>query len=259
VLRIAGDRMAAFQSVGLHDRPSQATDPLVGGWGPIDLSQQTAKQAVLDLLTQIVRARNLLRIAGRETSGGKNPIDVEIELLHSEPDPNVAATQPWPNATPDKKPAALVMQSGDCYSYHVTNRSSSGDPVYVTILHVNSDMGIEQVLPYQEGTNLHGLEECMLRPGESRIEGPFRCNGVGTPSFGVRHTIVLATNEPNHFYMLNQPALPTFRGGRSSLGELLMAGAYFKTRNRQRPPSLYDNSWGSAVLQWTVVPTSNGN
>ena len=66
-------------------------------------------------------------------------------------------------------------------------------PAYISVLHVNSLMGIEQVFPYQDAQGIQGLDDAMLKPGESRIEGPFECNGEGESSFGQRNTIVLAT------------------------------------------------------------------
>ncbi|TWT84765.1 Caspase domain protein [Planctomycetes bacterium CA13] len=259
VLKIAGNQLAAFQASGhlyFSAEDSEKQSPLVGGWGPISLTDSDAAQQTQELMRRIVKARNLLRIAGRDNAGGKNPIHVELELLRYAPESNGPESQPWPNSTPEKSPPAYVMNSGDYYYYRITNQSNSDQTVHVTILHVTSDMGIEQVLPYQEGTTMHGLDECQLRPGESRVEGPFMCNGEPPASFGPRHAIVLATTQPNFFYMLNQPNLPKFRNvGNSSLADLLMEGAYFKTRSRRRPVSLYDDSWGSAVLQWVVAPT----
>ena len=184
---------------------------------------------------------------------------MKIELLRV-PDPNnFAHTVPWPpsDQDTDRLPAPLEMKTGDIYKYRITNQEKSGEPVYISVLHINSDMGIEQVFPYQDGKGIQGLSDAMLGPGKSRDEGPFACNGDLPHSFGQRTTVVLATREPNHFYTLKQNALPKVRAlsKRSSLEELLLQNAYFRTRAaRRRPVSLYDNSWGTGTVQWTVIP-----
>jgi hypothetical protein len=269
-LKIHRGEVAAFPLIGgsaepMGDQP--AAQPLVGGWGPVDLASPDAAGSLRRMLRQITRARNLLRIAARDAADGDaGPVKVTLELLKV-PDPKPPFnTIPWPAADPSKSPAEYQMKSGEFYSYRVTNLSSGPRPVHVTILHLNSDMGIELVLPYQSATGIQGLAECELQPGESRVEGPFRCNGVDEPSFGARHTIVLATREPNQFYMLNQPSLLKVVGERtrgsehSSLTELLLQGNDFLTRSaRRRPQTLYDDSWGSTVLEWTVVRSFSPN
>ena len=267
LLKIAGQRAALFPSAGkplLLPAPDLEPDPLRGGWGPFDLTSPEVGAELQSSVRHITRARNLLRIANLQNSGGKKAIDVSIELRHVPNANNFALTKPWPPNQSDSQrvPAPLEMKTGDIYMYRITNREKAGKPVYVSVLHVNSDMGIEQVFPYQDGQGIQGLEDAKLGPGKSRDEGPFQCNGDPPPSFGQRTTVVLATREPNHFYTLKQDALPKVRaageknlGGRSSLEELMLQNTYFRTRaTRRRPVSLYDNSWGAATVQWTVLP-----
>ena len=256
VLKLSGDSMAAFpaacHTILPSDNAKENANPLAGGWGPIDLLHPNAPEETRRLLRQIAKARNLLRIAAHGKAGGKRPIQIKIELLtHDQDSPN-AEPIPWTNATPGKSPASFQMRSGDCYKYKITN--CGNQPAYISVLHINSDMAIEQVFPYQAGNQVEGSDDTLLRPHESRVEGPFQCNGIGSPSFGNRNTIVLATAQPNSFYMLTEPSLPTVRSldRDSDLTELLMSGTYFKTRSRKRPAKLYDDSWGSAIVQWVV-------
>ncbi|TWU25279.1 Caspase domain protein [Novipirellula galeiformis] len=258
IVKIAGDQMAAFNAAGhcswhADDQPHEG-NALFGGWGPIDLRDDNAAEQSLHLLRRIAKARNLLRVAAHGDSGGIRPIRIGIELLAHDQNNSEAAPESWPNSTPGKLPGAYAMRSGDCYKYRI--RNDGNEPVYVSVLHLNSDMGIEQVFPYQAGSEIEGADDTQIRPGESRIEGPFQCNGIGASSFGQRYTVVLATAKPNSFYMLVQPSLPKVRtfGEADSLSDILMSGAYFKTRSRRRPVKLFDNSWGSAIVQWVVQP-----
>lgn len=262
VLKIADTRAALFPSTGkplLSVSEDVEPDPLRGGWGPFDLTSPDVVTELQASIRHVTRARNLLRIASLQNSGGKEAIDIKIELRRV-PNPNdFTFTKEWlPNENNvDRIPAPLEMKTGDIYKYRITNQEKSGEPVYISVLHVNSDMGIEQVFPYQDQQGLQGLADAMLRPGESRDEGPFGCNSTLPHSFGQRTTVVLATREPNQFYMLKQDALPRTRavGKSSSLEELMLQKAYFRTRAaRRRPVSLYDNSWGTATVQWTVIP-----
>lgn len=262
VLKVSGDRAALFPSAGkavLTADEAADPDPLRGGWGPFDLTSPDVVENLQSSIRRITRARNLLRIASLQNSGGKKAIDIKVELRRV-PDPgNFRFTTPWPSADEEasRVPAPLEMKTGDIYKYRITNQEKSGDPVYISVLHVNSDMGIEQVFPYQTEQGVQGLAEAKLGPGESRDEGPFACNSSPPHSFGQRTAVVLATRQPNHFYMLKQDSLPKMRavGDKSSLKELLLQQAYFRTRAaRRRPVSLYDNSWGSSTIQWTVLP-----
>lgn len=254
IIQIAGTQIRAFPAPGPVSRGTSLTLAHSGGWGPIDLQAENASAQIVKLLRRIARAKNLLRVAAHGLSGGIRPVHLELELLAHDPDNPSSEMKPWPNDTPGKLPASLVMRSGDCYQYRITNHGNQ--PVYISVLHVNSNMGIEQVFPYQSGSEIEGADDAQLRPGESRIEGPFQCNGIGLPNLGQRHTVVLATVKPNSFYMLNQPSLPSVRslGESDSLTDLLMSGTYFKTRSRRRPVQLFDNSWGAAMIQWDVQP-----
>jgi hypothetical protein len=123
--------------------------------------------------------------------------------------------------------------------------------MYVTVLAIDPDMEIQAVLPCQEGVGL--ASEQRLEPGASRTSSPYRC----TEPCGPHQAIVLATDEPNDFQMLAQPALPRMRSASrdSLLEELLLEQTYFRTRGRRpRPQKSSDPSWSATLLRWEAAP-----
>ncbi len=286
LLRIDGHFAALFPSTGLAHLPPQKVatrgdmpKSLVGGWGPIDLRKESETVDQLkDYLRRITRARNLLRLVATrdrlrsESPGsGASSVQVDLELIvvdqFEDDGYTVKKWRPW---EPDSD-GGLTMRDLQTYAYRVVNREAAGKPVYVSVLHVDSNMGIDQVLPFQHGAELIG--EQVLQPGEARITDAFDCNADETepPVYGRRWVVVLATREPNDFYMLQQSSLPRTRsewkgtgGGLRSdatLSQLLMEQAYFRPQTRgdarrRRPVKLYDESWSSAYVQWTVLPSS---
>ena len=231
-----------------------------GAWGPFDADAEEFGETLADALRRFARVRNLIRLAsagpagggagGGRAGGGGRPIDVSVELLRVPDLTRPDETEPWP-VDRSVAPPAPVMRTGDAYSYRITNRSAAA--AHVAALHLNSDLGIEQILPYQDEEGLHGVDAAVLPPGGSRTEGPFVCNGSGAPGFGPRHAVVLATAEPNRFYMLAQDALPIFRSANpgGGLAALLNEAMYF--RGRRRPAASHDDSWGTCLIRWRVL------
>ncbi len=237
---------------------------LQGGWGPIDLNSPEATQQIRDYLRRITRARNLLNVVSSQVSGGLSPVHVRLELMAVEEvtDDAVTKSRVWtPRDQEGMSTGELVMRDGEKYTLRVTNDDTTGKPVFITILHIDSNMGIDQVHPYQPsiGGPVEGIQK--LDPGQSlMVEGYFVCNGDPDepPIYGPRWAVVLATRSPNQFYLLAQDALPTTRGTRDATGSLeglLDQQMHFQTRggfSRKKPQEQFDDSWGADVVRWTV-------
>lgn len=278
VLRIVGRYAAIFPAGGVAFVDPQRfktrgdiPPTLAGGWGPFDVQtgrdvaeEGTPSRPLTHYFRAIARARNLLRLANtqvaiqRSTGSGSSKIDVALELVAVDEFEEDGYTpkewRPW-RPTSD---GSLVMRHDETYAFRVVNREKSGKPVYVSVLAIDPNMGIDQVLPYQDGADLIGEQE--LKPGGFFVSEAFDCDGIGFP--GQRSAIVLATREPNDFYMLSQPSLPATRSvtskRNSSLNDLLMQHTYFKsvTRgdSRRRRVRRYDESWSTATLNWVALP-----
>ena len=132
-------------------------------------------------------------------------------------------------------------------------------------------MGISQMLPTQEGAQ--AADEQLLYPGDERTLGGYLCCGGDgeSPVYGQRWSILLATREPNEFWMLKQEGLPRIAGGGeerlassptrgaapSSLEEILLEQTYFRTRGDRRlakKRDLYDATWTAAAVSWLAAP-----
>jgi hypothetical protein len=269
VLRIADDHAAVFPSTGNSSevtqdltQPGKISNLLKGGWGPIDLRAETASADLMKMLRQINRVRNLLRIAATSEADHASRPQVKLELVEIDIDKRneIIADRPWTVSQDEDGQESLIMRDQDLYTIRITNTepAASGQPVFVTVLHVDADMGIDVLIPYQQGAT----EEQLILPGESRLSGPFQCNAPGDPPIhGTRTAIVLATREPNDFFVLASASLPITRGARSannrSLDDMLIENTYFRTRGgtkRLRPAAATDNSWTSSVVQWIVLP-----
>ncbi|MCA9009415.1 MAG: caspase family protein [Planctomycetaceae bacterium] len=269
VLRIADDHAAVFPSTGNSSKvtqgsakPDKISKLLKGGWGPIDLRSETASADLMKMLRQINRVRNLMRIVAQSGADQASRPQVKLELVEIDIDSRneIIADRPWTVSRDEDGQGSLIMRDGSIYTVRITNTEAavSGHPVYVTVLHVDADMGIDVLIPYQQGAT----EEQLLLPGESRLSGPFQCNAPGDPPIhGRRTAIMLATREPNDFYVLASASLPVTRGARSannrSLDDILIENTYFRTRGgtkRLRPAAATDNSWTSSVVQWIVLP-----
>ncbi|WP_437221865.1 hypothetical protein SH661x_002515 [Planctomicrobium sp. SH661] len=95
---------------------------------------------------QIHPVRQLLKVAaGGESSEGRRP-NVKIELVKFHSEYQITHSEPLP-LTGDA--GTLQMHDGDIFALRITNHESpgSGRPVYVTVLHIDSNPGIEVILP----------------------------------------------------------------------------------------------------------------
>lgn len=256
VMRIDGRKAALFPASGFPELPPATGDtdtgdtvatPLRGGWGPIDLNQP--KRELVDHLRRIVRARNLLSLAA-VGPGLQTGFDVSLELLEVDYDFDNDEVKRIRLHRPDAE-HQLRIPSGAVYAFRITNRDARR-AVYVTVLSVSPNMGIEVVMPYLEPA-------VKLEPGESRDSDPFECE----PPFGIGRAIVLVTREPADFSFVAQPDLPQTRGqppagGAGWLTERLIEETYFRTpatrgRRLQRKKST-DAAWYADVLSVRFVP-----
>jgi len=257
LLRIDGHYAALFPAIGMTsgsspgDRVRGVSIPasLRGGWGPIDLATpDEAGEQLKDYLRRIVRARNLIRLAATQTgSGAAARVDLELLAVKLNRDLEIETARRW---APDAE-RSLVMQKDDLFALRATLAPSSPKAMYVTVLAIDPDMQIHAVLPHQEGVGL--VDPQRLEPGASRTSSPYQC----TEPYGPHQAIVLATEEPNDFHMLAQPALPRTRSTTtgSPLDELLLEHTYFRTRGRRpRPQKSADPSWSATLLRWDAVP-----
>ncbi|WP_406694616.1 caspase family protein [Singulisphaera sp. Ch08] len=264
LLRIDGNVAALFPATGRPKLAVDASSPsersevpasLRGGWGPFLLeAPEAAGPALQQALRQICRARNLIRLAGAQrTTGPAGPITIELVAVDVDDSGAIVKTRPWP-----LEEGGLVVRKGGRYAYRIANPQASQKPWFITVLAVDADQGIDQVLPYQEAAGGEVSGEQRLDPGQSRITDAFECDG----GFGDRVTIVLATREPNSYYMLSQPNLPKTRGEDNLeskgavLDTLLLEQTYFKTRGdkRMRPRRLYDESWTASTVSFRASP-----
>jgi len=271
LLRWAGDFVAVFPAAGKavaveSNLVTRGSTPLAlrGGWGPVDVRSATAATDLQNILRPINRARNLARVAALSpsTAGGGPQVKLELVAIDVDDQYNITGDKPWPVTRDENGHDSAVMRDGSLYTVRVTNLEPNelGKPAYVTVLHVDANMGIDVLLPYQPGA----AEEQKIRAGEFRLSGPFQCNAPDDPPIhGLRSAIVLATREPNDFEILAQSSLPvtrgTFRGpsAHEALDDLLVEQTFFRTRGgttRLRPPKLVDGSWASQTIQWLVVP-----
>jgi hypothetical protein len=267
VIRISQPYAAVFPVSGRSQIPeadssmnSTSTIPrtLKGGWGPIDLRDADASVKLRDMLRKICKARNLIRLSESQASSTEQTatkLPLKLELVSAIVD---SATSVIKSVTPYVPvDGALTVRTGDLYAYRVTNLESSGKPWYVTILHIDADMGIEAILPYQDGDgDIQGEQE--LKPGQPVISDAFKC----IDGFGSRTVVVLATREPNQYYKVSQESLQKVRSmnkgelsSNSSVEDILMEQVWFKTRDvRKRPQKLYDDSWTTSVLTFEAMP-----
>ena len=268
LLRIDGNYAAIFPATGGAEEgeaPRAAANrqipaSLLGGWGPIELTQpELGKKRLYDYFWRIARVRNLLRVAATQAPGASSGVQVQMELLSvklDKPDPqhgkygSLTGWSPWPR----DKDGALVAKNGDYLAIRVKNTDLVKKPWYVTVLLIDPDMQIQTLFPEREV--IGDLEKLRVDPGDenARVTEPFVCESP----FGRETVIALGTREPNSFAFLEQPALRTVKGGprnTSELFELIVERVYFQTRGQPpRPQKMYDPSWSAATLSWDAKP-----
>ncbi len=232
IIRIVGDKAAVFPATGVAMvslDPSSDASPLRGGWGPIDLAD-TANgcHQLQTLIDRIVRARELIRVAAAQSTK-KAPSEslAHLELMKVECEDDGVTPKSftsWDPASGD----AHTMHEGDVYAFRISHRKSEGLPVYVTVLTIDADMGIDIAYPFQEGQG--NTDENRLFAGSTKLSDCFQAKSLGR-----RTAVLLATPEPRDFSYLVQPALQKARGDRRLI----------------RPT---DTNWSAQVISWQVEP-----
>ncbi len=236
---------------------------LRGGWGPYDLRRGTqASREIQEALRRITRARNLIRLVDLQRSPRETSMGVQLTLEQlGVQDGAIVSRQRWEH--PRQADDPIMVADGQYYDWRVTCPSDANKPVFVTILQVDSNMGIQTMVPAQLGA-----ESPRLQPGTSITAGGYACcrDDRGNAQLGPRWTIVLATHEPNHYSWLSQDSLPRMRGTgqsgwmksdtQSSLDELLLGEMYFRPRGERRlfaSRNRFDPTWSVEMQQWLAV------
>lgn len=270
LLRIDGDFAALFAATGntIWTGPSfneqrPYPESLRGGWAPTDLrTGDEAVERLKDALRRITRALNLIRVASRQKANTKSKLKVRIVLDAIEVNDRmeIVGRRVW-TTKGDETP---VIGDDDYFGLRVVN--DSDEDFYVTVVQINSDMGIDQLWPYQKSGQLTGNQ--LVRAGRDRPIGEFQCCRYADdepPQHGERWVIALATRSRNLVYDLSQSTLPRYRSGSAwrgveSLEELLLQQSWFQTRAGRRPRgrrTLFDHSWGASLLTWIAGPEAS--
>jgi len=266
LIRLAGDYAAVFPVIGrtslsemeLSSR-SGVPRSLIGGWGPIDVRSPTATEDLLDILGQIQRVRGLYRIAAMEAPASAPRIKLNLMTVEIDENNRIKGTPvSWPSTQHDGRDKSLVMRSGEYYAFQLTNLepNATGQPAFVTVLRIDANMRIDAAFPFQADA----IEEQKVPPGESRLGGPYHCNGPKeAPVYGKRWAVALATRRPNNLHLLERAGLPVARSAALSaewpLNSLLLEQIYFRSRglSEESPkPALQDGSWSACTIEWFV-------
>lgn len=280
LVRVSNQQAAVFpgtgNSTGVISRiasDDEFPNPLTGGWGPIELTSRSAATDLLDILVQVNRVRNLLRVASLSSGRSSTGPQIKLELVEIDVDDkfNITADRPWPITEDENGNRSLLMRDGDLYSVRVTNLdpANTGRTVHVTVLHADANMGVDVLLPYQMGAT----EEQAIPAGKSQRSQAFQCNAPGDiPIHGLRTAFAFATIEPNNFEVLATPTLPAMRSSSQStnspLHEILAELTYFQPRQQMltrgevkklRVGPEGDESWASSTITWFVEPLTTNS
>ncbi len=278
LLRIDQSNAALFPAIGMSyldetqiAERSDIAPALRGGWGPFNLRHPAPQvsQEIQGSFRRIARARNLIRIVDLQTAQVKPPISVELAFERLQvKNGAIISREPWNTMQQGTGHSSnpIMVSDGSYYDWRVTNSEGADKPVYVTVLQVDSNMGIQAILPTQLGA-----ESPRLEPGMSITAGGYECcrDEQGKPEFGPRWTVVLATLEPNQYSWLSQESLPLVRGfghsglsqsvrQSSTLDDILLGEMYFMNRGDRPMPANrtpIDPTWFVELRQWLAVST----
>jgi hypothetical protein len=149
------------------------------------------------------------------------------------------------------QPQGITLTPGEGIQLHV--RSRSEDPLYVTVLAVDSDYGIHLLYPREGNSRLK------LRGGQA-VTVPHTVGDTGTT--GQEHAIVIAVKaRPEaaaEFGWLAQPGLAGLRAVRgaelnSPLGQLFQTALYGQ-RDVHGLPASAVKDYGIVANSWRIVP-----
>ncbi|MCM2375075.1 caspase family protein [Aporhodopirellula aestuarii] len=273
VLKLDGDFAALFPAIAMAYTPvsrdaDQSTVPisLRGGWGPFKLDDSVqAGNSIRDAIFRITRARNLMRLADEQSAD--SPIRVQLNLQRLElKNGAIASRKPWENSRHDwdlaKQP---VIVDGDCYDWSITYQSDDQRPGYLTVLQINSDMGIQMMIP-----SAIGNPSPRINHGDTIQVGGYQCCRDDDEQIrvGARWTIAIVTYSPNQYSWLGQNSLVRIRGGgllgsltrskaASTLDRLLLQQACFQNRGESTGMDdaklAYDPTWAVTMKTWQAV------
>ena len=251
VLKVSGQAASLFPASGiaLATSPPESTTPefLRGGWGPFDAQGTDPEGASIgEYVDRIVKAQNLVSLAGSNKEKVNSDYDVEYQLLKAEvnDDGEIVSTEAI-EPTSDKR---VMLEVGTVYAVQFKNSAKSKGPLYFTALEVTPNMGIQVVAPYLEN-------EIKLFPGESYLSDPFEADAAGE-----LYEILLATQEPHDFAFVEQNDLPQTRGSsemgdlQAELTEALFPGAAKTRGSRLRQRKKAEPVWLTRVIQWEALP-----
>lgn len=277
LLRIDRTQAALFPAIAMTyadetaiSLRGESTVALRGGWGPFDLRHGTqAAREIQESIRRVTRARNLIRLVDLQQSTSESKIGIRLAMEELKlSDGAIVSRQPWSSMLGGSAGDKSVVSDGQCYDWRVTNVGDDEQPVYVTVLQIDSNMGIQTIIPAQLGA-----ESPRLQPGESLSAGGFECcrDDRGKTEFGLRWTIAVATREPNQYSWLSQDSLPRIRGFGSegsarprdfdsSLDKLLLGEMYFMSRGSSSSPrQMFDPTWSIELRQWLAVSNEERN
>jgi hypothetical protein len=237
LLRVAGSFAAFFPATGAASVPrgpeipamsDERFRPLRGGWGPINLEADDAAARIRAMMKRIVRVHQLLGYAAQghpksdpssvsaDSSEGETSPAVEVSLVRVKEIDDQNQVQ----AAEEIKPTtagSLQLSHGDRYAIRVRNTASGGKAIFISLLRISPDMGIQVLIPVQEGDE----DGQRIEPGETKYSPVL----LSKPPAGRRRVVCLATRIPHDFSTLAQPELPVTR-------------------------DTLEGAWSAAVLSW---------
>jgi hypothetical protein len=235
---------------------AQTADPtkLPALFGPIP--REELASWLVDRMTKIARAQNLLRTADATAARGSSYADqvrlgVRILRLHTLDD---AEGEPiaWGKD-------GFVFQNDQLLGIEITNKGKV--PVDVSVLYIDSGFGIEPLFPASRGADNR------LGPKDPPLKLLTEINATTT---GLEHLVVIAVKSPDEglpvdFTFLKSPTLEQARRGLrgaddgsldSPLGKLLQTGLYAQggTRGMSVPDA---KTSVIRAFNWRVMPTNS--
>lgn len=204
-------------------------------------------------LTCIHRARNLLKIAGaatEEATRGGPGVEIDVKLIqYKDETDRQGKVVRWDQA-------GIKFKVGDIIGFKLHNRSRF--PVDVTLLHVDSDFGIQPIFPIRNttGENRINFNETIRTP-RAKVTGG---------NVGLEHVAVIAVKgdgPPVDFTCLAQPSLErargvATRGGQekrtldSPLGQLFQTGFFGQGATRGLATNAFEE-YALRLVSWQTA------
>lgn len=238
VLRRSGSSGMLVPAAGRRGTAGEEVD---SPWAPIPLDGQRGAAALGAALRKNARVGNLLRLASGGDGGPlRSAIKLELlEVLEADESNRILRHRPWP-ADPDGQ---TRVAPGRLYALKATN-TKRDKPAFISVFSINPEsLSIKLVLPSLDASS--EADQHKLAPGQSRISAMMRS---GSPD-GLRHALLVASEEPHDVSYLVQDALPSGRAGGSDLDSALAREAFFRGV-KPRPASNRPPAWGMSALTW---------